>query len=350
MIDFAGDPRGVQLQLLIERLKYERHVGNAVDALLDREFSRLLDIILSAKYRDLTAFQRQRAAQLFAEVGKRLGASYQDVTTFVTREMQQYAQLEATVARAQAVGTLGATAGEVSIQIGASLPKAYVESIAKLPIQGLRIGEWFDGRAATMTLEAKRIIQQGLIEGKGPTDIARRIVADARAQGPVLSRRAKQEARAITRTVTNAVQNDAALAGYERLPESVSDSYRLLVVLDARTTTICAALADRVFRYDDPARKVPPFHVACRTGVQPIIRGADVSIGDQRSNPMNLRSYADWLKAQPIGVQNDILGVTRADLLRRGKMSLSDAIDADARVLSLKELRAKIGLDATAAR
>jgi len=123
MIDFAGDPRGVQLQLLIERLKYERHVGNAVDALLDREFSRLLDLLLSAKYRDLTAAQRQRAAQLFAEVGKRLGAGYRDVSTLVLKEMQGYAQLEAEVTRAQAVGTLG-TAAEVSITISASLPTA----------------------------------------------------------------------------------------------------------------------------------------------------------------------------------------------------------------------------------
>ena len=346
MIDFAGDPRGVQLQLLIERLKYERHVGNAVDALLDREFSRLLDLLLSAKYRDLTAAQRQRAAQLFAEVGKRLGAGYRDVSTLVLKEMQGYAQLEAEVTRAQAVGTLG-TAAEVSITISASLPTAYVESIATLPIQGLRIGEWFDAQARTMTVEAKRIIQQGLVEGKGPLEIARRITADARAAGPVLSRRAKNDAKIVSRTVTNAVQNDAALAAAQRLPRSVSDSYVWRSVRDNRVSTICAALDGRVFRYDDPARRVPPAHPNCRSVVQPLIRGADTTLADQKG-PVTMRDYGAWLSAQSIGVQNDILGVTRAALVREGKMSLSDAIDADSRVLTLRELRARFGFSAPA--
>lgn len=347
MIDFSGDPRGVQLQLLIERLKYERGIGNAVDALLDREFSRVLDLVLSARYRTLTVTQRSRALALFREIGDRLGAGYKDLASLVTDQMREYAVIEADVARAQVTATLG---DALTVSLGPSLPPAYVASIAKLPIQGLRIGEWFDGQAATMTLNAKRIIQQGLVEGKGPAEIARGLMADARTAGPVLSRRAKNEAKIISRTVTNAVQNDAAMASYENLPESVSDSYRLLVVLDSRTSTICAALADRVFRYDDPFRRVPPFHPQCRTGVQPLIRGADVSLGDQRSNPMNLRSYSAWLSSQPSGVQNDILGVTRAGLFRDGKMLLAEAIDADGRVLTLAELRAKFGLDALATR
>jgi SPP1 gp7 family putative phage head morphogenesis protein len=348
VIDFSGDPRGVQLQLLIERLKYERSVGNAVDALLDREFSRLLDIILSARYRDLTAFQRQRATQLFAEIGKRLGAGYRDVAELVTRQMQGYAQVEADVARAQAVGTLG-TASEVTIRVGASLPAAYVDSIAKLPIQGLRIGEWFDAQARTMTVEAKRLIQQGLVEGKGPTEIARRIVADARTAGPVLARRAKNEAKIIARTVTNAVQNDAALAAAERLPAGVSDSYVWRSVRDNRVSTICAALDGRVFRYDDDARRVPPAHPNCRSTIQPLLKGAATTLTEQKG-PVTMRDYGAWLSAQPIGVQNNILGVTRAGLFRDGTMKLSDALDADSRVLTLAELRAKLGLDAPATR
>jgi SPP1 gp7 family putative phage head morphogenesis protein len=349
MIDFPADARERELRLLVERAKYERWLSGQVSTLLDREWNRVADILLSPRYRSLTQFERQRALQLFAELGKRLGTGYQDVTTLVVDEMKGYAQLEASVARGQALSTLGTAASDVTISLGPALPRAYIESIAKLPIQGLRIGAWFDAQAQTMSRETQRIIQQGLIEGRGTAEISRRIVADDRTQGPVLSRRAKSEAKIISRTTVNAVQNDAALASYERLPESVSDSYRLLVVLDSRTTVICAALADRVYRYDDPRRRVPPFHINCRTGVQPLVKGADVTLGDQRSNPMNLRSYSDWLRAQPNGVQSDILGATRADLFRSGRMSLADAIDGDNRVLSLKELRAKLGLIGLAA-
>jgi SPP1 gp7 family putative phage head morphogenesis protein len=330
--------------LTIERAKYERWVMNEVEALLDREFNRVVDILLSSKFRTLSRFQRQRTLQLFRELDRRLGAGYRDVTELVLREMRGYAQLEAEVARIQATSTLGTAAGNVGSLISVSLPKAYLEAIATLPIQGLRIGEWFEAQAQTMSREVRRIIQQGMVEGKGPAEIARRIVADARAQGPVLSRRAKSDARIISRTTVNAVQNDGALASYERLPESVSDSYRLLVVRDSRTSTICAALADRVFRYDDPKRLVPPFHLNCRTGVLPILRGAETSIGEQKTGPMSMGAYSDWLRAQPITAQNQILGATRASVWREGRMSLADAIDADNRVLSLKELRASLGL------
>lgn len=349
MIDFPSDARERELRLLVERAKYERYVMGQVDSLLDREFSRLIDLLLSPGYRDLTRYQQQRALQLFRAVQERLGAGYQDATSLVLREMQGYATLEADVARVQATSLLSVGSAELAITLGPSLSRTYLAAIAKLPIQGLNIGEWFDAQATTMSRETQRIIQQGLIEGKGPQDITRRVVADARTAGPVLSRRAKAEARIITRTTVNAVQNDAAIESYQTLPDSVSDSYRWLSVRDSRTTPICAALDGRVWRYDDPRRRIPPAHIGCRSTIQPLIKGADATLTDQRSAPMNLRSYSDWLRAQPVGVQNDILGVTRAGLFRDGQMSLADAIDGDNRVLTLKELRAKLGLAALVA-
>lgn len=348
MIDFAGDARGRELRLLVERAKHERHVLGLVDALLDREFNRVVDLILSPKFRTLTPNQRQRALQLFREIERRLGVGYRDVVTLVTREMQGLAVLEADIARVQATSILGAAGGELTISLGPSLPKAYLSTIARLPIQGLSIGEWFDGQARKMSLETRRIIQQGLVEGKGPAEIARRIVADQRTPGAVLSRRAKNEARIIARTTVNAVQNDAALASYARLPASVSDSYRWLSVKDARTSVVCAALADRVFRYDDPKRRIPPAHPNCRSSIQPLLRGGDLTLAEQKDAPMTMQSYSAWLKGQTATTQNEILGVGRADLWRRGRMQLADAIDADARVLTLKELRATIGVPITA--
>lgn len=349
MIDFTGDPREVQLRLMLERAKYERFVIGQTSALVERELNRVIDLMLSAKYRTLTQFQRQRAQQLYAELTRIIRSGYTDIAEYQLKEMRGYAQVEAEVAKATAVGTLGASVSEASsvgFSVGMRLPKAYLTSIAKLPIQGLNISEWFQAQANTMSLETRRIIQQGLVEGKGNAEIARRIVADARAQGPVLLRRARNEARAVTRTTVNAVQNDAAMASYQQLPASVSDSYRIVAVRDARTTIICLNLDGRVYRYDDPQKRIPPFHIGCRTGTIPLLRGADDSLTAQKDRPLNMRSMTDWLKAQPNGVQNDILGVTRANLFRDGKMSLADAVDGDTRVLTLTELRERLGLEA----
>jgi SPP1 gp7 family putative phage head morphogenesis protein len=351
MIAFPpDDPRGRELQLLVNRARYERSVMGMVDQLLDREFNRVVDLLLSPKYRTLTQFQQQRAQQLFREIGARLGAGYQDVVTLVNKEMQGYAQLEAQVARVQATSVLAAGGGQVSISLGVTLPRAYLESIAKLPIQGLRISDWFDGQATSMTMNAKRIIQQGLVEGKGPADIARRILAPDRAMGPklspALSKRAKAEARAITRTTVNAVQNDATRQSYRQLPASVSDSWRFLAVRDARTTIICVALDGRIFRFDDDTAPWPPRHVGCRSSTIAVIKGAEVSESDQKSLPLTMQSMSAWLAGQPITTQNEILGVTRAQLFRDGRMKLADAIDQDTRVLTLAQLRETLGLGA----
>lgn len=344
-IDFSEDPRGVQLRLIIERAKYERHVIEQTSQLVERELNRVLDLMLSAKYRTLTKFQKQRAQQLYAELTRLIRSGYTDITEYQLKEMRGYAQVEAEVSKATAAGTLG-EGSSIGVSIGLRLPKAYLTSIAKLPIQGLNLGEWFQAQANTMSLETRRIIQQGLVEGKGTTDIARRIVADARVQGPVLLRRARNEARAVTRTTVNAVQNDAAMASYQQLPASVSDSYRIVAVRDSRTTIICLNLDGRVYRYDDPDKMVPPFHIGCRTGTIPLLRGADDSLTAQKDRPLTMRSMTDWLKAQPNGVQNDLLGVTRANLFRDGKMSLADAVDGDTRVLTLPQLRERLGLEA----
>jgi SPP1 gp7 family putative phage head morphogenesis protein len=186
-----------------------------------------------------------------------------------------------------------------------------------------------------------------LIDGIGPYAIASKIVAPANAEGPLLLRRAKNEARMVSRTAVNAVQNDAQMASLSSLPRSISDSYVYEAVLDSRTTAICRALSGRVFRYDDPRRKVPPQHIGCRSTVRSLLKGIEEPMTDQRT-PRTLRNYETWLKSQPTTAQNDILGPSRASLWRSGSMSLADTIDADNRVLTLKQLRTRLGMEVAA--
>jgi SPP1 gp7 family putative phage head morphogenesis protein len=261
MIDF-NDPIGREFLTLVERLKYERWLSSQLDDLLEREFNRVVDSIVSGQFRTLTPFQQQRLAQLFQTLAKRITEAYQEAIALQLSEMKGYAVLESDIVR-EAIRVLYEQSGTFNVGLGHGLTKAYLTSIAKLPIQGLNIGEWFDAQARTMTLEVRRIIQQGLVDGIGPYAIASKIVAPASAEGPVLLRRAKNEARMVSRTAVNAVQNDAQFATLSALPDSVSDSYVYEAVLDSRTTPICRALSGRVYRYDDPRRKLPPQHIGC---------------------------------------------------------------------------------------
>jgi hypothetical protein len=183
MIDF-NDPTGREFLTLIERLKYERFIASELDDILTRAFNQIVDVIVSGKYRTLTAFQQQRLAQLFRTLATRIAETYDEAASFHLDEMKAYAALEAELTR-ETVRRLYEAAGLFSVSLGAVLSKNYLTSLVKLPVQGLTIGEWFDAQARTMTLEVRRIIQQGLIDGIGMYAIASKIVASTDTEGPM---------------------------------------------------------------------------------------------------------------------------------------------------------------------
>ncbi|MGI8548362.1 MAG: hypothetical protein ACR2M1_13705, partial [Gemmatimonadaceae bacterium] len=201
-------------------------------------YTEVVDLMLSRQYRDLTQFQQARANQLYAEITRHLQTSYAEVTRFVTQQMQDYAVVEAEIATAQLSAIVEVPGLAVRGELGGLLSHQLVQSIAELPIQGLKISDWFEGQAQTMARETKRTIQQGMIAGKGPASIARDVVSGERSSTPAVSKRAMRDARAIMRTTVNAVQNHAAAASYEAAGPTVSDRYKWLSVRDKRTSAI----------------------------------------------------------------------------------------------------------------
>lgn len=339
-----NEPQGRELVLIIERAKYERWLAREVALLLEREFNEIVDLMTSRQFRDLSQFQKQRILQLFREIDRQLKSGYVNVRDLHVREMTGYATLESEVALAKIESIVSAASSPVEVSLGAFLPRHTVRSIAALPIQGLNLGDWFQGQAETMSRETRRVIQKGLLEGKGPADIIRQIIPARGSVAPAVYRRARNEATAITRTTVTAVQNHAAQESYANLPEDVSDSYRYTAIRDSHTTPICRALDGKVYRYNDPKKKVPPQHVGCRSSVVPLVRDASGKFIEPVQTPHSFASYNDWLRAQSGAAQNQILGPTRAEFWRSGKMTLADAIDSDNRVLTLAQLRERLAI------
>lgn len=326
---------------MIERAKYERWLAREVANLLETSFNEAVDIITSRKFRDLSQFERARVLSLFRELDRAIKGGYVDVSDFHLREMTAYATLESEIAL-EKIQTLVSSAGEIEISLNAFLPKHTVRSIAALPIQGLRISDWFQAQAETMSRETRRVIQQALIEGKGPADLIRQIIPARGSVAPAVYRRARNEATAITRTTVTAVQSHAAQESYSNLPEEVSDEYRYSAIRDSRTTAICRGLDGKRYRYDDPKKKVPPQHIGCRSSTIPLVKDANGKIIELSKAPHTFASYDEWLRSQGSGVQDKILGAGKAELWRSRKLSLADFIDQDNRVLSLDQLRDKI--------
>ena len=55
-------------------------------------------------------------------------------------------------------------------------------------------------------------------------------------------------------------------------------------------------------------------------------------------------TYGTWLKRQPDGFQNDMLGKTRAELFRTGQVPIDRFVDDMGRTITLQELAIKEGL------
>jgi SPP1 gp7 family putative phage head morphogenesis protein len=152
----------------------------------------------------------------------------------------------------------------------------------------------------------------------------------------------------VTRTTVNAVQNFAAVESYRAIGEDVSDSYRFIAVRDARTSAICRALDGQGVRNDDDTASARRCTSGCRTSVVPIVNDAFLSKREQKTQPLTFGSYGSWLREQTSSQQDSILGATRADLWRNGRMTLADAVDSDNRVLTLEQLRQRLGIAARA--
>lgn len=355
MIDFASDPRGVQLRLLLERAKYERYLLSEVDRILLDTFIDVATKLLSPAFRDLSAFQEERTRQLLAEVNARLTAGYQTLSDTAVRELSGYSGIEGAVAHAQLAGIIESGTEPIGVTLGAFLPPSFTTAIARLggvnygvtslSVQGLTMRDWYDAQLGTMSVATRRTIQQGLVQGLPTREISRLIVPSTTSTEPAVLKRAQRDATAITRTAVTAVHNDAAQTSYKDAGGDITNSYRYVAVRDNRTTPQCRAADGRVFRYDDPARLIPPLHFSCRSTTIPLLAGglaAKLGLGLGAGPVHSFATYDDWLKAQSQTEQNGILGPTRADLWRSGRMTLADAVDQDGRTLTLKQLREKV--------
>ena len=108
----------------------------------------------------------------------------------------------------------------------------------------------------------KKVFRQGFIRGDSPQDMAREIRKEFNV--------ARSRAETLIRTDATAVVNRATIKRYKR--EGLK-YYRILVVLDDRTTQICRNIAqeDKLYKLEEAevGVTIPPFHYNCRSTIMP---------------------------------------------------------------------------------
>ena len=134
-----------------------------------------------------------------------------------------------------------------------------------------------------------------------------------------------------------------------------------LATLDSRTTPICRSLDGKTYPVD--MGPIPPLHWNCRSLRVPFLGDDDMAARPEKRATKQLldregltgaarrarireltgqapsgTTYVDFLKRQPVAVQDDILGTTKAKLWRKGGLSLDKFVDRNGSELTLSQL------------
>jgi SPP1 gp7 family putative phage head morphogenesis protein len=218
------------------------------------------------------------------------------------------------------------------------------------PFQGALLKEWVRGLEDGAARRVRDSIRIGFVQGESIDDIVKRIrgtkAANFKDGAMEINRRS---AEALVRTAVNHVAS-AARDDLYRQNDKLIKAIQWVSTLDSRTTAICRSLDGRTWKPDDPKRRKPPAHIGCRSTTIPVVKSwRELGIPLDEAPP-SVRAamdgmypaettYGDWLRRQPVERQNEILGVTKAVLFRKGGLTMDRFVDDKGHEWTLDELR-----------
>lgn len=273
-------------------------------------------------------------------------------------------------------------------------PETIREIAKNTLIQGAQSSQWWAQQAPRLQQRFAAQIRQGMLSGETIDQMIRRIRGTAaRGFKDGILEAARHEAEALVRTSVMQVAGNTYKAIYQANSDIVR-GYTQLSTLDSKTTPICIAYSGKSWNLDGtpighklPFKGGPPRHWSCRSVLIPLLRSwqelsrtdairtgtekgggrptsitrffnqrlkakgfSDAEIGKIK---MDIRSsmdgqvasditFAQWLKkkekSEP-GFAAGLLGKGKADLWKRGAISLEDLVDFRGNSLTLEELK-----------
>ncbi|WBA79562.1 minor capsid protein [Endozoicomonas sp. GU-1] len=156
----------------------------------------------------------------------------------------------------------------------------------------------------------------------------------------------RRSADAIARTAIQHVASTTRQLTWEANQDLIT-AYQFNATLDSRTSATCRALDGRVF--DFGKGPTPPLHIRCRSTTIPVLSEKYdwLSEGQTRASKGGYvsadESYYSWLKRQPTGFIEGVLGSDRAKLFKNGGLNAEEfaklQLDKNFKPLTLEQMR-----------
>ncbi len=215
-------------------------------------------------------------------------------------------------------------------------------------MQGKLLSAFTKGMEQGRMDRMEQAIRLGVVQGSTTDEIVRSIRGTkAAGYSDGILDISRRSAQSIVRTAVSHVSNVAAQETWQENSHVVK-AWQFLATLDSRTTITCAGLSGRSFPLGQGP--IPPRHIRCRSVSIPVTKSFRELGVDADEVPKGKRAsmdgqvagdttFSSWLTAKGAATQDQILGKTRADLFRSGKLDLAQFIRNDGTVLTLEQLK-----------
>ncbi len=334
--------RAIRHTLFMER--YKTSVVNEIIGMLNKTVEPALIAKLEKSLRKITRMS-PNLIKLFRENGELMRAEFRVMESKLYEHMRDFANAESQ----WQIATLK-SATPIAFDFVAPSPKLLKTLITNAPMQGVLVKDWFGNLARETAFKVNQQIQLGIVEGEGIEKIVRRIKGTraARYSDGILNI-SRHHLRAVVRSSVSHVAHTTRDEVYKE-NQDIIKGVQVILTLDTRTCLACVKIANGGKIYPVDSAPHLPLHWSCRCTTAPVLKswkelgiklkeapeGTRASMNGQVPEDM---TYPAWLRKQPIEIQNEALGESRAKLFRSGRLKLNEFVDRNNRPLKLSELQ-----------
>ncbi|WRQ11924.1 hypothetical protein vBSlqSZDD2_13 [Serratia phage vB_SlqS_ZDD2] len=242
--------------------------------------------------------------------------------------------------------------------LAAVSPEQVYAAATARPFQGKLLSEWAEDLSDDRLARIERAVQAGYIAGETTDQIVRRVMgtkANGYADGVIEANR--RNVKAVVRT---AISHFAATARkkFAQANADLLTSLKWLSTLDGRTTPACQIRDGKSYTLDgEPIGHEIPYgdgpgrlHFGCRSTELLVTKSwKDLGYNIGELKPATRASmdgqvpadtnYKEWLMAQPIARQIQVLGKTRVNAIKKGDLTFDQLYNERGMFLTLDELK-----------
>lgn len=330
-----------QISAQLDLLRHANTVNADILRLLEDMRKELISKLAEGR---LTEFGKARLNALLKDTSLTIGEYFKAAQEILSPSYEQTAIVAATAAISALV---------IYDSLHPIIPDK--EKLSKLTknflIEGAPSAAWWARMSADTVFKFSNAIRQGIAQGETNEQIFKRV-------GEVTDL-AGRNSRALVHTSIMQVASDARKATI-KANSDIYKGYRHVSTLDGHTTEICIARSNLEWDLDEEPIghnlpfKPPPVHWGCRSIMMGVLKTFKELGLDIPEPEMGTRSSAEgqipanttfdaFLKRRSGAEQDAQLGKGRADMWRRGAITLRQLVDSAGNPLSLAELQAKYG-------